>query len=1152
MIKLYTPATLFTKKLNLKTGNKTPEFSNILLSHFMKKNFSILALTFLLFFAGNTFGQYSITGIGSGSKYTQNFDAFRGTAATIPTNWALSGSANGTTANQIIFSGQTTPTPTTVNGNNYYAGRASSSSTDYSLLQKQGTTGSSTFTFNAVNNTGSTITGFVITWNVEQLIAGYNRAATVDFKYQINGGGYVTTGITGTTLYTCTTSGLTTPSASFSYQNSTPTSYSITITGISVPNTQTVNFQFSVANGTGTGSNPQVGIDDFTVYATAPTYTVTYDANGGTGAPTDASSPYTSGATVTVKAPGAMSNSGFSFTGWDTNNDGIAEFTGSGSETFAISANTTLKAVWASSSSPILAITGTPLDHGSVCPTTAATPITYTITNSGGASAAGITVVSSDAQFVVSGLSSTTIAASGGTATYNVTFTPSSAGSKTATITVASSTSGSNSPISNLTGTGTATVAQAVSTSAATVITASSATINGNVTNTGTCPTATEKGFVYSITSVNAAPAVGGTGVTKVAVGTISAGTYNTGLTGLPSSTQYSFTAYVYDGTTYTYGSTLTFTTSNALTLSGTLAHGSICPGSSTSAITYTITNNSISTVTGIAVGSSNGEFVVSGLSSTSIAASGTATYQVTFTPSASGGRSASISVTSPDATTVSNTITGIGTATVAQAVTSSAATSVTAKSATLNGNVTNTGTCPAATEKGFVYSITADNANPIVGGSGVTKTAVSGITTGTYTLGLTGLPSSTAYSYKAYVFDGTTYTYSTVQTFNTAIALVISGTTSHGSVCPGSSATPITYTITNNGAFTVAGVAASSSDAQFATGILSSTTIAASGTATYTVTFTPASSGIKNAIITVSSTTPGIVSATSTLSGTGTTAVTQAVTSSAALPVSFTSAQLNGNLNTVGICPATSEKGFVWSLTSVDADPFVGDAGVTKTAVAGIATGTYNLGLTGLANGTNYTFKAYVYNGTTYTYGATLNFTTLVPIANDDCGGAIALTVNSDETCTTTTAGTLFNASSSLAAIACGGFTGTADDDVWYKFTATGTSHIVTVTPAAGLDIVVDVRSGSCNGANIGCADAGAAGAADQVTVSSLTPTSVYYVRVYSYTATAPTVASTFSVCITTPLPVCLDEGFGGGTTTPTTTGCILTSIGGTYTISR
>jgi autotransporter-associated beta strand protein len=463
-----------------------------------------------------------------------------------------------------------------------------------------------------------------------------------------------------------------------------------------------------------------------------------------------------------------------------------------------------------SSSSPSLAISGTPTNHSSVCPTFSGTPITYTITNGGSVAAAGIDVVSSDnTQFEVSGLSSTTIAASGGTATYQVTFKPSSAGAKSATITVTSTTSGSNSPTSSLTGTGTASVAQAVTTSAAGSVSYSSATLNGNVTNTGTCPTAIEKGFVYSITSTNSNPIVGGSGVTKLAVGTISAGTYSTGLTSLPSSTLYSFKAYVFDGTTYTYGTALTFTTLNALTLSGTLAHGSVCPGSSASPITYTITNNSISTVTGVAVGSSNSEFNVSGLSPTSIAAGATATYQVTFTPSASGGRSASISVTSPDATTVSNTVTGTGTATVAQAVTSSAATSVTAKSATLNGNVTNTGTCPTAIEKGFVYSITADNANPIVGGSGVTKTAVSGITTGTYTLGLTGLPSSTAYSYKAYVFDGTTYTYSTVQTFTTAIALVISGTTSHGSVCPGSSATPITYTITNNGAFSVAGVAA-------------------------------------------------------------------------------------------------------------------------------------------------------------------------------------------------------------------------------------------------------------------------------------------------------------------------------------------------------
>nr|WP_321232667.1 choice-of-anchor D domain-containing protein [uncultured Psychroserpens sp.] len=101
---------------------------------------------------------------------------------------------------------------------------------------------------------------------------------------------------------------------------------------------------------------------------------------------------------------------------------------------------------------PDLSISGT-TDHGSSCLSTAATTIQYTITNSGTLTANGINVSSDDAQFVVSGLSSTTIAASG-TATYNVTFTPTAVGAQTATITVTSSTGTSNSPTSDLTGTG--------------------------------------------------------------------------------------------------------------------------------------------------------------------------------------------------------------------------------------------------------------------------------------------------------------------------------------------------------------------------------------------------------------------------------------------------------------------------------------------------------------------------------------------------------------------------------------------------------------------------------------------------------------------------------------------------------------------------
>ena len=217
--------------------------------------------------------------------------------------------------------------------------------------------------------------------------------------------------------------------------------------------------------------------------------------------------------------------------------------------------------VVAPSASPSLAITGTTA-HGATCSLTATTSQTYTITNTGTAIASGITVVSSDPQFVVSGLSSTSIAGTGGTATYTVTFTPSSAGAKTATITVASTTSGSNSPTSNLTGTGTATVAPSVTSGAATVIGTNGATLNASASIFGACPTTIIKGFVISQTSANANPLIGGTGVTNEEVTVLGTqGAFLKAITGLLPGTQYSYKAYLYNGTTYTYGSALTFTT---------------------------------------------------------------------------------------------------------------------------------------------------------------------------------------------------------------------------------------------------------------------------------------------------------------------------------------------------------------------------------------------------------------------------------------------------------------------------------------------------------------------------------------------------------------------------------------------------------------
>lgn len=83
--------------------------------------------------------------------------------------------------------------------------------------------------------------------------------------------------------------------------------------------------------------------------STAPTtYTVTYDANGGTGTMTDASSPYTSGATVTTKT-NTFTKDGYDFDHWNTAADNSGTTYAEGA-TFTISANTTLYAQWVESS----------------------------------------------------------------------------------------------------------------------------------------------------------------------------------------------------------------------------------------------------------------------------------------------------------------------------------------------------------------------------------------------------------------------------------------------------------------------------------------------------------------------------------------------------------------------------------------------------------------------------------------------------------------------------------------------------------------------------------------------------------------------------------------------------------------------------------
>lgn len=98
--------------------------------------------------------------------------------------------------------------------------------------------------------------------------------------------------------------------------------------------------------------------------------------------------------------------------------------------------------------------------------------------------------------------------------------------------------------------------------------------------------------------------------------------------------------------------------------------------------------------------------------------------------------------------------------------------------------------------------------------------------------------------------------------------------------------------------------------------------------------------------------------------------------------------------------------------------------------------------------------------------------FTTI--ITNDECSGAIALTVNPDSNCTYVTPGTITGATDSGTSSDCGG---TADDDVWFSFVATDTLQRISLENITGSTSAISTWrwTGDCGSMTVvpnGCSD--------------------------------------------------------------------------------
>lgn len=143
---------------------------------------------------------------------------------------------------------------------------------------------------------------------------------------------------------------------------------------------------------------------------------------------------------------------------------------------------------------------------------------------------------------------------------------------------------------------------------------------------------------------------------------------------------------------------------------------------------------------------------------------------------------------------------------------------------------------------------------------------------------------------------------------------------------------------------------------------------------------------------------------------------------------------------------------------------------------------------------------------------------TSAVPPANDNCSGAIALTVNPVGSCASTVTANTANATASgvTPTGSCTSNTGTPDDDIWYSFVAPASGSVeIQGTNISGVaNVYYQVFSSACGGTtSVFCTDVNAGG-----TVASLTPGNTYYIRFYTNAAAATT---SYTLCVKANPPI-------------------------------
>ncbi|MFD2601615.1 T9SS type A sorting domain-containing protein [Flavobacterium suzhouense] len=221
----------------------------------------------------------------------------------------------------------------------------------------------------------------------------------------------------------------------------------------------------------------------------------------------------------------------------------------------------------------------------------------------------------------------------------------------------------------------------------------------------------------------------------------------------------------------------------------------------------------------------------------------------------------------------------------------------------------------------------------------------------------------------------------------------------------------------------------------------------------------------------------------------------------------------------------ATSTKHSIWLTNIVQPEGAI----IQFTLFSGNCTG-----LTSLKCGsdTNPTYTSFV-PGQTYkirvysTASGNVTFNICIgtltgPPVNDNCSTAIPVLASTTSLCTQTVTGTISEATASAEPLTC---TGTADDDIWYTFTATSPKHTISIKNIAGTTKQLNYTiydSYPCEFSQFAEAFKKECGTnysdLNNIT-SNYTIGQSYKIRIFSTTAITNQVIS-FNLCITTPDP--------------------------------